>query len=154
MPEHIQALGAVMHAVCCNVRENRPAREGKFLSIAHALDDFIRRMFFPDRRQFRLGFDVQIQQLRRRVWDAAGIQSRPRRLDGQGVGPGVDGSDHVRDGGLERAGADVEPAGELLGGQFLAGGEDLARGPVVVEKKNVQWVAGGHGDFPLGRLCR
>ena len=46
---------------------------------------------------------------------------------------------------VERAGAHFETMVELFIGQFRAGVEHLARGPLIVGEKNIERVAGWHG---------
>ncbi len=64
-----------------------------------------------------------------------------RGTAGEGVTPGVHGGDHVGEVGPEGAHAHVEFLGELFGGEFLAGVEDLLRGPFVVLEEDVEGVA-------------
>jgi len=116
MTQHVQALGAVVHGVGGDVRENRAARELMRLSLAGARDAFVEgtAMSFGD-ESLRVGFK-NLEQFIGGATDLVLIDARAKLLLGERLRPGAHGGQHVSCGVVERAGADVEALMELFGG--------------------------------------
>jgi hypothetical protein len=141
--EHVEALGAVVHAVGGDVGEDGAAGEGESFAFTDAGHGMVER----EAADFRIEGIEQGVEKGLDFGEGAGrvlFEARADGLAGEALGPDTHGAEHVDEGVVEGARAHFEGLVELFAGERGAGAEDLAGGPAVVGEEDFERVAGGH----------
>jgi hypothetical protein len=139
--EHVEALGAVVHGVGGDLHEGGAAGDLEGPAITEAA-----RGEIGEGEAMSLGLEFvrdlveEGEELVGRAVLAVGFEARAGVGSGESFGPGAHGAEDVGERVVEGAGADVEAAVELLGGEGSAGGEELSGSPLVVREEDLEGV--------------
>ena len=172
MPQHIEALSAMVISVRREMHENRAAREGvclgfpilsgpverngrvqRFAALMCDSDE-IAFSLIEQRKEFICAavfvLAREVREFRQRV------QHWPRRAAGDAIGPSAMDTDDVSDGVVERAKADLEFLVKLFVRELLAEFKEQARTPGIGTDEDLNWVVGevGHAKWYLPMVQR